>query len=104
MTELLALPGWNVPPTPLSAWVEQFQKQGLAVEAVRESTGVSWVELRALRLRGYAVMQGLCAEAINFELAAPEPAPARQAVETAAAALGWELHDDEDDEDNDDED
>jgi hypothetical protein len=102
MTEVLALPGWNLPPTPLTAWVDQFERLGLAADAVRESTGVSWIEVRALRLRGYAVMQGTCPEAISFELADPDPSAARQAVEAAAAALGWEIHDDEGQEDDED--
>jgi hypothetical protein len=49
-------------------------------------------------------MQGPAAEAINFELAAPDPTPARLAVEAAATALGWEVHDDEGDEEDEDDD
>jgi hypothetical protein len=105
MTEILALPGWRVADTPLTAWVEQFQAQGLEATATRESTDVWWVEVPALWLRGYAVMDGLRVEAINFELADPDETPARQALERAAAALNWELHEDDDGgDDGDDED
>ena len=58
----------------------------------RESTGVSWLEIGPLRLRGYAVLAGRHVEAINFELADPDPAPATRVVEAAAEALGWEVH------------
>jgi hypothetical protein len=102
MTELLVLPGWDLPPTPLARWVEQLRSQGLSAETIRESADVSWVEVRELRLRGYAVTQGLDAEAINFEVTDPDPTRARRAVEEAAAALGWEVHDDQGGDDEDD--
>src|SRR5262245_47314098 len=97
--ELLALPGWRTPPTPLTDWVGRLEEQGHVVATDRESTGVCWVEVPSLRLRGYAVLQGQTVEAINFELAAPDPTPARQALERAAGALGWELHEDDDPDD-----
>jgi hypothetical protein len=106
MTELLALPGWNTPPTPLEAWSEALRSAGHPVATTRESTGVAWLEVGALRLRGYAVLQGDHVEAINFELAGtagatgPETDPARTAVERAAAALGWEVHEDDGEEDD----
>jgi hypothetical protein len=107
MIELLALPGWNVANTPLSAWVDELRSQGLDVVVTRESADVSWIELGALRLRGYAMTVGLNVEAINFELTAPHPEsdPARRAVDQAARALGWEVDEEEDgdkDGDNDD--
>ena len=95
MIEILVVPAWDTPKTPLTSWAEQFAGQGLAATVTRESTGVSWIEINALRLRGYAVMNGLQAEAINFELAATDPAPARAAIERAASALAWELHEDD---------
>jgi hypothetical protein len=96
MFELLALPGWNIPPTPLARWVEALEGLGQEVGVTRESSTVSWVEVRALSLRGYAVMDGLNVQAINFELAAPDPSEARQAVEQAALALAWEVDDEQD--------
>ncbi len=102
MTEILAVPGWKVLDTPLSAWIDQFQAQGLDAVATRESTDVWWVEIRSLRLKGYAVMDGKHVEAINFELDDPDIVPARSALEKAADALSWELHDDESDDENDD--
>jgi len=103
MTELLAVPCWDVGPTPLAAWVDRLRSQGLAVRVEPESSGVSWVEVPALRLRGYAVLAGDGGvEAINFELTDPDPAPARAVVDRAAADLAWEVHDDDDAADDDD--
>src|SRR3954452_8742043 len=100
MTDLLAVPCWNTPETTLPTWVESLRAQGLAVEATDESPGVSWIESTAARLRGYVVMKGPVVEAINFEFHGPDPAEARGLVESAASAIGWEVHDDEDDEDD----
>jgi hypothetical protein len=96
MIEILALPGWETPETPLSAWVEFFASQGHRAVVSRESTGVSWIEVNSLRLRGYAVMEGSHVEAINFELTDPDPGPALLALEQAAAALAWDLDDEQD--------
>jgi hypothetical protein len=101
MIELLALPGWQTPPTSLDDWVSRLSDMCGPVAVTRESTGVSWLEVGSLRLRGYAVIEGRQVEAINFELAAPDPAPAALAVEAAAAALGWEVHPDEPDDEDD---
>ena len=38
-------------------------------------------------------MEGLKVEAIDFELSSVDIESARRAIETAAAALGWELDD-----------
>jgi len=99
MIELLALPGWQTAPTTLDAWVAQLETHGGPVVVTRESTGASWLEIGTLRLRGYAILAGRAVEAINFELAQADPAPATRAVNAAAEALGWEVHlDDDDDE------
>jgi hypothetical protein len=104
MIELLALPDWQTAPTTLDDWVAQLSTHGGPVIVTREDTNASWLEIGPLRLRGYAVLAGRIVEAINFELADPDPAPATRALEAAAQALGWELHGDDDDEDDDDED
>lgn len=96
MTELLAVPCWDTPETTLTAWVESLRGQGLAVVATTESPGVSWIESTTARLRGYVMMNGLVVEAINFEFHDADPAHARKLVESAAAALSWEVHDDDD--------
>ncbi len=103
MTELLAIPARDTPKTPLTAWVEQLAGQGWEVAVERESTAVSWVEVKALRLRGYAMTAGRVVEAINFEIGPPE-GPAQEALEHAAAALAWELHPDDEDDAADDDD
>lgn len=97
--ELLAVPAWNTPRTTLDAWVEALRAQGVTVEVERDPPG-AWLEVRSLRLRGYALSEGIALEAINFELADPDPAPATRLVQTAAEALGWEVHADDDEQDD----
>jgi hypothetical protein len=99
--ELLALPGWQTSPTTLDAWVVQLETQGGPVVVTRESSSASRLELGSLRLRGYAILAGRDVEAINFELAATDPTPATRAIEAAAEALGWEIHQEDDDEEED---
>ncbi len=101
MFEILAIPGWKTAGTALSDWVAQFAGQGFEAVVTRESTDVSWIAIDALRLRGYAVMDGKTVEAINFELSDPDLHPALGALESAALALDWELDDQQDDEDDD---
>jgi hypothetical protein len=100
--ELLALPGWQTPPTPLDGWVEQLTALAGPVVVTREATDASWLEVGRLRLRGYAVLAGRAVEAINFELHDADPTAATQAIRTAAEALGWEVHEDDDENDEDD--
>ena len=102
MIELLAVPAWDATPTTLTRWVEALEAQGLTVSVVRDTPGASWIEVNALRVRGYALMNGIKVEAINFELTAPDPTPARQAIEAAATTLAWEIDEDEDHDDDDD--
>ena len=102
MIELLALPGWDAPPRPLEEWAAQLSARGLEVVVTRESTGVAWLEVGSLRLRGYVVLQGGHVDAVNFELGEPDPARAARVVEDAAAARGWEVHPDDPDDDEDD--
>src|SRR5438046_91751 len=103
MIELLALPHWQAPPRTIQEWVAALTEQAGPVVVTRESTGVSWLEIGSLRLRGYVVLEGQSVQAINFELAAPDPEPAARVIEAAAQALDWEVHpDDPDDKDDDD--
>lgn len=99
MIELLAVPAWNTPPTTLDAWADALKAQGVGVQVERDPPG-AWLEVGSLRLRGYALSEGIKLEAINFELSDPDPAPATRLLETVAAALGWEVHADEDDGDD----
>jgi hypothetical protein len=102
--ELLALPAWQSPPRTLEDWVAGLSANAGPVVVTRESTGVAWVEIGSHRVRGYVVLEGGHVEAINFELSAPDPAPAVSVLEAAAQAMGWELHPDEPDEEAEDED
>jgi hypothetical protein len=102
MIELLALPGWNTPPLAFDAWVAQLAAQGHPPTLTRDEPGACWLEVGALRLRGYAVTEGEHLAAINFELSSPDPEPALRVIEAAGVALGWEVHPDEPDEEEDD--
>ena len=105
MLEYLALPDWRSPPTTVDAWVVQLSETGGPVIVSRESSTVTWLEVAPLRLRGYVIVENGNATAINFELYDPDPDPATRAIETAANALGWEIHpDDDEDQDPDDDD
>ena len=97
--ELLAVPAWNTPKTTLDTWVEALRSQGAVVAVERDPPG-AWLEVRALRLRGYALSEGIALEAINFELSDPDPEPATRLLDATAASVGWEIHaDDEEDDD-----
>jgi hypothetical protein len=96
--ELLALPGWQAPPRSLDDWVAQLTNHAGPVVVTREDTDVSWLEVAQLQLRGYAMLVGRNVDAINFELADSDPAPATCAVTAAAEVLGWEIHLDDEDE------
>lgn len=98
MIELLALPAWNTPPRSLDDWSAALAGLGYPPKSAREDADEVWLEVPALRLRGLAVLEGPHVTAINFELHDPDPAASRL-VEGAAAALGWEVHPDEEDED-----
>lgn len=95
MRELLALPAWDTPPTPLDAWTARLAELGHPAK-LRRAEGETWLVVLPLHLRGYVVLEGADVGAINFELGAPDPAEAVALLEGAAAALGWELHEDED--------
>ena len=101
MIELLSLPGHQAPSTTLDAWVAQLSTLGGPVTVTRDSPGASWLEVGRLRLRGYAMLEGGLVGAINFELTDPDPTPASRVVESAARALGWEVHADDPDDDPD---
>jgi hypothetical protein len=102
MLELLAIPAWNTPATTLDQWVAEFELRNVKAVVARESPGIFWLEAPSLRLRGYALSEGIRLEAINFELSDPIPSAASELLEATCAALGWELHEDtaEDDEKN----
>src|SRR6516164_2744063 len=97
MIELLALPGWQTPPTTLNDWIARLTDLSGPVTVTRESSEATWLEVGTLRFRGYAVMAGRRVEAINFELTDPDSAPATRIIEAAAEALGWEVQPDGDD-------
>ena len=103
MIEVLAIPGWQTGPTTLDVWTTRLaEAAGSAPAVVRESAEGSWVVLGPLRVRGFAVMAGPHVEAINFELADPDPSTANRLLEEVAASIGWEIHPDDGEDDEDD--
>jgi hypothetical protein len=102
MIEYLAIPAWQTPPTPLGAWVQALGDESVTV--TRDGSGVAWLEIAGLRVRGYVQIENGQATAINFELHALDPDPATRVLEAAASALGWELHADDDEDEDDDQD
>jgi hypothetical protein len=105
MLEYLALPAWNTPPTSVESWVTELSETGPVIVS-RESSTVTWLEVEALRLKAYVVVESGNASAINFELHAADPVPATRAIVKASDNLGWEIHEDDgsavDDDDEDD--
>ena len=93
MLEILATPNWKQERTTIDQWVDAFQSQGLTVALERESPTLTTLEIASIRLRGHALSEGLNIEGIDFELGGTDTEPARTALETAAALLGWELDD-----------
>ena len=103
MLELLAIPAHGTGPTPLDAWADALRAaSGGEVSVERESAEGAWLVMSPLRLRGFAMLAGPDVEAINFELAAINTAPATALIEAVAAGLGWEVHPDDPDDPDDD--
>jgi hypothetical protein len=91
MIELLALPSWNCPPRSLDDWRAALSSQGHEA-AVRRDDGETWLEVAALRVRGFVVFEGTRLDAINFELHDPAREEALPALEAAVQSLSWELY------------
>ena len=102
MTEFLAIPGWQTPPTTLSTWVETLEARGGPTVVVeRDSPQGAWIHLEAMGVHGFAVLAGSHVEAVNFEIQEPVPPEVERLLGEAAAAIGWEIHPDEPDEEDD---
>jgi hypothetical protein len=97
MIELLALPGWKTPPTTLDAWRDKLSKEGTPVRIERDADGDTWIEVPAMRLRGFVDFEGEHVGAINFELHDPNAEAGTRLIESAAGALAWEVFPDDDD-------
>jgi hypothetical protein len=103
VTELLAIPAWRTPPTTLAAWVEALESWGgPAVVVERESPEGAWIHLEALGVHGFAVLAGPNVEAVNFEIQEPLTPETEAMLAEVAAAIGWEIHPDDDEGDEDD--
>ena len=97
MLEFLAIPAWDGPPRSLDDWAAALAASGHTPTIDRLGPGEAWLEVAALRLRGYAVIEGNLVSAINFELHAPDTTePTIRFLESAAQSLGWEVHPDDD--------
>ena len=102
MIELLAIPAWGAPPRDAADWLAGFEAIGQPARIEAAPPEGEWIEVPDLRLRGFLLPEDGRLAAIHFELHAPDPDPARLAVEAVALALDWELHDDDEDDDLDD--
>ena len=91
MIEWLALPPPGGSDVGVDGWIAAL---GHAARVVRGDS--TWLEVPSLQLRGFVVFEGDAVEAINFELADPD---AWTFLESAATALGWELHPDDGEDD-----
>lgn len=101
MIEYLAIPDWDTPPRSLEDWTKQFAEMGHPAELVPEPPETTWLEFATLPVRGLALVEEGAVIAIDFEF--QETESALPLIESAAKALGWELHLDDDDEEGDDE-
>ena len=102
MIELLAIPGWQTPPTTLATWVDALEARGGPTVVVeRESPEGAWIHLEAMGVHGFAVLAGPQVEAVNFEIQEPLSPEVSRLLEETAAAIGWEIHPDDDEEEDD---
>lgn len=99
MTEYLAIPEWNAPPRSLDDWTAQLAAIGHPATVEPEPPEGVWLEIESLQARGLAVIEEGHLTAIDFTFQNADPAPALTILESAARALGWELHLDEGDDD-----
>lgn len=102
--ELLAIPAYQAPPRTVDDWKGALAAQGHP-PTIRRREGELYLVLADLGAEGLVVEEGNGLVAINFELAADDPAGCRAVLQAAAESIGWELHDDEEGgaEDDDDE-
>lgn len=100
MTEYLAIPAWSTPPRSLDDWKSRLASLGHPATSRPEPPEGTWLDIPSLRLRGLAVVEDGKLSAIYFELDDPDPSAALAALESAADALGWEVHADEEDEED----
>jgi hypothetical protein len=103
MSEMLAIPSWDASPATLDDWRSALAAEGVEPRVQRDDDE-TWIEVPALRLRGYVELEGPHVEAINFELPDPQDEPTCRVVVAAARRLNWEVHPDEPEDDDVDED
>ena len=105
MIELLAIPVRDAAPVTLKDWVARLEERtGGPVSLKRDPPDGAWLVPAGHRVRGYAILAGPNVEAINFELADPDPSDATRLLEETAASLGWEIHPDDGEADDDEDD
>jgi hypothetical protein len=95
--EVMAIPAHGTPPTSLEAWAAALAAEGHPAALGRED-GEPLLRIDSLGLRGHASVEQGAVEAILFDVSGELP----EALARAAAALGFELHEDEPDEAEDD--
>ncbi|RUL89782.1 hypothetical protein [Tautonia sociabilis] len=103
MIERLLIPSWNTPVRSVDDWNAELARLGHPPEVAREGSDELWLVLERVGARLLAVVEGPTLTAWHAEIDAEDPAPALAVIDQAAAALGWEVHDEDLDEDEDDE-
>jgi hypothetical protein len=100
MPEMLAIPAWDAEPTTLETWTATLIAHGAQATITHEDEE-TWLEAPNVGLKGFVSFEGANVEAINFEIGDDA---GQTLLHAAAAALNWELHEDEPEEDDIDED
>ena len=96
MIELLAIPEWEAPPRTVADWLAGLEAIGQTAHLETSGSEGDWIEIPALRVSGFLLIENGDLAAIHYELHDPDPLPARDALDAVAAALRWEIHDDKD--------
>lgn len=91
--ELLAIPGWDAPSRTVQDWLRQFEAMGV-MPRLKKEEGETWILLPSLSSTALVVQESGELEALNFEIPSGVSG-VRERLEEAAAALGWELYEEE---------
>ena len=92
MIEWLALPATGSAPVGPDVWITKLTEAGYQATLERAGPDDQWIEIVALKLRGYLVSDGPNLEAIHFEYHGPNISSPLPMIESLVTSLAWELH------------